>query len=58
MIIIENMEMPKCCGECYLCDFSECGIFCPLLSVEKSDVEHYIYDENGRHPSCPLKEVK
>ena len=34
MVVIKKMEMPKCCGECYLCDFSECGFFCPLLSVE------------------------
>ena len=58
MIIIENMKMPKGCYECCFCDFSECGIFCPLLSVEESDIEHYIYDKNDRHPSCPLKEVK
>ena len=57
MIVIKNMNMPKCCGECEVCDIDEIGCFCPLLDLFEMEVDNYMEEEKGRHPSCPLEEV-
>ena len=51
------MNMPKCCGECEVCDIDEIGCFCPLLDLFEMEVDNYMEEEKGRHPSCPLEEV-
>lgn len=55
-VIIENMEMPKCCNECpFLYD----GGSCIINSDISDDALEVILREMTTRPSeCPLQEVK
>ncbi|MBQ2174804.1 MAG: hypothetical protein II453_07045 [Alphaproteobacteria bacterium] len=53
-VIIDGMEMPKSCFKCKFCNGTEllAGI-CFL----KPELGRIVVAE-GRHPNCPLKEIK
>ena len=57
MAVIINMEMPKSCTFCLLRETTY--DFHPKCFLTKKDINKYAYtDRNGRHPKCPLQEVK
>ena len=52
-----NMEMPSGCGGCYF--LLDCGICCMLMAADckHKAVGEYRWEENERHPDCPLIHV-
>ena len=53
-IYIKGMEMPSGCEHCYF--LLDCGICCMLMAADckHKAVGEYRWDENERHPDCPL----
>ncbi len=57
MTVKIDMEMPE---SCTFCPFRETTYdFHPECFLTKKEIEKYAYTHrNGRHPRCPLQEVK
>ena len=51
-VLIKDMKMPSCCGECFACESYSVG--CKLL-LALLDREDYMHE---RHKDCPLVEIK
>lgn len=49
-MVILNMDMPKCCGECDLCDD---GYGCKVKGVDRGDRWHYEWKDK-RIFDCPI----
>lgn len=54
-----NLKMPKCCNECFACEWdeNECEFFCAVSDLlgETIKCDETTYD--CRHSKCPLKQI-
>ena len=56
-VLINGMKMPKSCQECFWVLGYDSIPNCP--DIETSNLNDYLEDDRkGRHPNCPLVEVK
>ena len=62
MILIKDMEMPKCCNECFYakeCKTFELNILNMLASKDSSiQISTLLINTFARLPECPLIEVE
>lgn len=59
MVIIKDMEMPKCCKDCdlYIENFMMVKKVCGLTQTSGKRIDNF-NDKTQRMPDCRLEEIK